>query len=258
MPDVVALVAGLAGHNSPEDEVWAAEFTACDELTCPRLHVNDAVIAHAGAFVSRPGIVVIAGTGSIIFGVTEAGRQVRNYDFHHAPATAARYLAYNAVHRLLAGEVAGDDAFLAEVLAYWQVVDLRALREMGLFGFVADRFERDRRFGEMAPLVTAAAERGSPVARQICDQAAEALGVGVRLIGGCFLSESVPVAFIGGAVGSTYLRRALESTLMRAEKPRFVIEEPVFSSAVGAIIMALQNCGTRIDDAVASNLCVWP
>ena len=74
--EVEALVAGFAGLDGPEDPDWADRFTAVPGLVCPRLSVNDAVIAHAGALLSRAGIIAISGTGSIVFGVTPDGRQV--------------------------------------------------------------------------------------------------------------------------------------------------------------------------------------
>ena len=40
-------------------------------------------VAWAGALTLQPGIIVIAGTGCIVFGVTETGREVRNYSFEH-------------------------------------------------------------------------------------------------------------------------------------------------------------------------------
>jgi N-acetylglucosamine kinase-like BadF-type ATPase len=76
-------VAGFAGLDAPEDQEWADRFTAVPGLVCPRLSVNDAVIAHAGALRSLPGIIAISGTGPIVFGVTPDVRQIRNYDFGH-------------------------------------------------------------------------------------------------------------------------------------------------------------------------------
>lgn len=244
LSDVAALVVGIAELNAPEDEVWATEFTTLPGLTCPRIHVNDAVVAHAGALESRPGIIAIAGTGSIVYGVTETGRQIRNYDFHHAPAAQARSLSYDAVHALLADEAEEDDAELVgAVLDFWQKGSLGELRELGLHGFIADRYERGRRFGEMAPLVTAAAGQGSPLACRVCDQVAEALGTSIRLVGGCFALDSVPVALIGGVIRSPYMQGAMARTLGGARGRRYDITEPVFSGEVGAARMALRHLG---------------
>jgi glucosamine kinase len=90
LADVCCLGAGFAGLDDPADHEWAERFTTLPGLDCPRLVVNDAVVAHAGALLSQPGIIAISGTGSIIFGVTESGRHVRNYDFGHYAPTAAR------------------------------------------------------------------------------------------------------------------------------------------------------------------------
>ena len=244
LSDVAALVAGLAELNEPKDEVWAADFTTLPGLNCPRILVNDAVVAHAGALESRPGIIAIAGTGTIIFGVTEAGEAVRNYDFHHTSPTHARALSYATLHSLLAGEAgAADTEFGEAILRFWSVGSLGELRALGRQGFIADHFERRRRFGEMAPLVTAAAALGAPLARRACGQVAHALGRGIRLVGGCFASETIPVALIGGVIRSPYMQDAVAHTLHNGAGKRYDIVEPAASGEAGAALMALQTLG---------------
>ena len=239
--DVAALVAGLANIDTPEDQVWADEFTTLPGLSCPRLHVNDAVVAHAGALESRPGIIAIAGTGSIIYGVTETGRAVRGYDFHYGPATQARSLTYAVLHCLLAGDAGrGDGELVAAILDFWEVPDLADLRELGTQGFVADRFERNRRLGEMAPVVTAAATDGAPLARRECDRVAEMLGLGIRLVGGCFEGGPVPVALIGGMIRSPYVQEAVARVLDKSAGGQYTIVKPAASGEAGAARMALQ------------------
>ncbi len=255
LSDVAALTAGLAGLDDPEDQVWADDFTAFPEITGPRLHVNDAVVAHAGALESRPGIIAIAGTGSIVYGVTETGQAIRNYDFHHSPATQARSLAYNTVHAVLAGEAGeADREFVADILAFWNVGNIGELRELGQQGFVADRFERSRRFGELAPLVTAAALQGVPLACRECDAVAQCLGQSIRLVGGCFEGEAVSVAFIGSLIRSPYMQAAMARALAQSKDKRFDIVEPAFSSETGAALMALQELGIGMTDALRAAL----
>jgi glucosamine kinase len=67
------VVIGIVGYDTPSDLNWIAPLTKLPELTCPVWHVNDAVSAHSGALMGRSGIIVIAGTGSIIVGITEDG-----------------------------------------------------------------------------------------------------------------------------------------------------------------------------------------
>lgn len=255
LTDVVGLVAGIAGLDSPEDQEWANKFTDVPGLNCPRLHVNDAIVAHAGALESQPGIIAISGTGSIIFAATESGQHIRNYDFHHYAYSAARYLSYDVVYRLLAGDIQPEDSgFIAEVLAFWEAKDLTELRERGIVGFSTDRFERNRLFGEMAPLVTTAALQGVPLARTACDAAIDGLAVGIRLLGNCFTSETVSIAFIGSVVNSNYVRQGIANALAKSVTRQYRIVGAAFSSEVGAVLMALSRHGVAIDGTLISSL----
>jgi glucosamine kinase len=252
---VVALVAGFAGLDGPEDQEWADRFTAVPGLVCPRLSVNDAVIAHAGALRSQPGIIAISGTGSIVFGVTPDGRQVRNYDFgHYAPSTA-RHLSYEAVYRLIAGEMeTADHGFLEAVLAFWGTTDVAALAELGAGGFVSDRQERNYRFEAMAGLVTAAAEQSVPIGCAVCDQAATSLGIGIRLVGACFPEARVPVALVGSVIRSPPVERVVKEVLARNANRDYQVVEPELSPVQGAVLMALERCGRAIDTALVQRL----
>lgn len=255
LSDVAALVAGLAELDEPKDEIWANDFTALPELVCPRLHVNDAVVAHAGALESRPGIIAIAGTGTIIFGMTETGEAVRNYDFHHSSPAHARALSYATVHSLLAGETEPADTDVIEaILHFWNVDSVGQLRVLGRAGFIGDHFERSRRFGDMAPLVTAAALEGAPLACRACDQAACDLSRGIRLVGGCFERESISIALIGSLIRSSYMQTAMARILAQSENKRYCIVEPAFSSEVGAALMALQLAGVETSEGLRATL----
>jgi glucosamine kinase len=256
--DVRALVAGIAGLDAPDDQAWAARFTDLSGLAGHRVQVNDAVVAHAGALASRPGIIAIGGTGSIILAVTAEGRQLRNYDFHHYAPASARHLAYDLVYRILAGQASTADApLVADVLVYWQMADLPALHALGAGGFVEEPFERTWRFGEMGPLVTEAAARGLPLARRVCDHAADALATGIQLVGASFTERPVPVALIGGAVRSAYMQQAVRAALDRCAGHPYRLVDPAFPCAAGAVLMALKAAGVTPDATVERNLAAW-
>ena len=252
--EVAALVAGIAGLNRPEDQVWAERFTAVPGLNGVRIHVNDAAVAHAGALGSRPGIIAIAGTGSAVYGVTPGGRPHFNTDFHHYARAAARHLAQDAVFLLLAGEAAPDDApLLSAVLRYWEQPDLAGLRELGARGFDPDPFTCSRRFAELAPRVTEAAGRGEPLALRVCSQAAETLATGIRLVGACFPDGPVSVALIGAVARSPVVTEALR---LRLEEGRggYQLVEPQHSCAEGAVLMALRAAGVPLTGEVLGAL----
>ncbi len=75
----VAVVAGLAGADRPQDrERLRAALLAQMPVNPIGLRVeHDALVALAAATGNKPGIILIAGTGSIAFGIDRNGRQVR-------------------------------------------------------------------------------------------------------------------------------------------------------------------------------------
>ena len=92
--------------------------------------------------------------------------------------------------------------------------------------------------------MTAAASDGAPLARRECDRAAEMLGTGIRLVGGCFAGDAVSVALIGGMVRSPYMQDAMERALGKSTGKRYDIKEynivePVACGEAGAARMAL-------------------
>lgn len=249
---IAALCAGLAGLESDQDMAWAEEFTdAFGPATASivRRHVNDGMVAHAGAFFGEPGIMAVSGTGSVVFGLNEAGRIVRNQDFHHY-ATAARFLAYEAIYKIIGGYAGeADQAWVSDILRYWGAGSVDELGEMGAGGFVRDEHERMRRFGAMAPYVTKAAGAGVPLARIVCDEAASALEEGIRIVGSRFSGETISVAFVGSVIRDPYIRRILTERLQQADAPgrkRFRVIEPALSPVAGAVVMALQSVGVAI------------
>jgi glucosamine kinase len=255
---VVSLVAGLAGLDEPDDLVWAERFTTVTGMTiCPTC-VNDAVVAHAGALRSRPGIIAIAGTGSIIFGVTETGRHIRNYDFYHYGSNA-RHLAYDTVYRILAGEAqAADAAFVQQVLSHFGLSDIRGLAELAATNVHQNRQELNRQYGNLAPHITAAAVRNEPLAYAACTAAGEALTRGIRLLGSMFVREAVECALIGSVIRSPTIKQQLTTALAQPANKQYTIVEPALSPSAGAVLMALQQQGVTVDDALCKTLGAHP
>jgi glucosamine kinase len=251
--DAVGLVAGMAGFNHESERHWAEAHTEVDGLDCPREFVNDAVVAHAGAFLGGPGIIVIAGTGSMILGITETGEQVRNDRYHHY-AGGARHLAFDAMARLLTGDDTDQDAdLLSAVLRFWNVPDKPGLREQARELESADRNEVKHRYGQLARLITSSADQ-SPLASAACRRLAEATAVGVRLLAAHFKSDVVPVSLHGGLATAPAFDSATRLALTAATRPRVEVVEPALSPLAGAALLALQQAGVTTDRAVTERL----
>ena len=252
---VAALVAGIAGLDEPDDHRWAAQFTSLPGLVVKPHCVNDAVVAWAGALTLQPGIIVIAGTGCIVFGVTETGREVRNYSFEHYAAATARHLTFATVFRVLAGETTGaDQGLIAQLLAYFGVATVRDLAEQAVQNETTDHRALVRFYSDCAPLITAAATAGVPLACTVCTAAAAALAQGVRVVGSLFDSAIIPYALIGSVARTPYLQQQVTQTLDQPANKRYCAVEPAFSPEAGAVLLALQQLNTPIDKGLLQRL----
>jgi glucosamine kinase len=252
---VRGVVAGVAGYDSESDLEWVSALTRLDGLDCPRRHVNDSLIAQVGAFLFDPGIVAISGTGSIVFGVNEGGRGISNYQFRHYAATAARFLSFEAVFAIIAGETDKTDAeLIVQILQRFGAKDRRDLAARGADGFFEDRQVRNRHFGDLAPLVTAAALRGSHAAQRVCTAGARALATGIALVASGFASREVPVALIGSVINSPWIRADVVRILERKRDRVYRLVEPALPAVLGAAAMALRDAGVSVDEHVVASL----
>ena len=215
--DVIGLAAGIAGYDKRSDLRWVRKLTKVEGLRCVVQHANDAVVAHRGALLFRPGIVAIAGTGSVIAGINEKGKLIRNYDFRHYANNAACSLTYECVEKILAGEM-DDTDFTDQVLRYFGADDANALKALKEKDFGMGNAQRMKLFGDFAPAVTQAALDGSKLARQICTRAAEETIEGIRLLGKCFTSNPIPVALVGSAANSAFMKHAIAEQLRHKPK----------------------------------------
>lgn len=246
LSDVAGLAAGIAGYNGPSDLEWVCSLTDVDGLDCPIVSVNDAVIAHKGAFFAGPGIIAISGTGSTIFAITDSGEHIRNADFEHY-ATAARYLAYEAVHKIVAGETDFTDRALIDAAHTHFGDDLTAF-------FSADSFARRKRFGEFAPHITRAAMGGSHLAMALCDRAASALVTGARLLGARFGMADVPIVLIGSVANCDYIKNSIAELLTQRANRAYHLAESKLPPVLGAVLMAMECANIEVGDQALENL----
>lgn len=156
--NVRAVAAGIAGYDDESDLSWVTSLTDVEDLECPKWHYNDTVAALYGSFIMKPGIVAISGTGSVIAAITENREYLRNYDFHHYASSAARFIAYEAVYEVLAGEADQTDSNLVQgMLRHWRTEKITDFYGIAKNGFNSDRRARDKQFGQFASVLTNAA-----------------------------------------------------------------------------------------------------
>jgi glucosamine kinase len=239
--DIDAAVIGLAGAGGDGERkalVDAIHTSLSPEGGghIPITIESDARIALEGAFGGGPGVVVIAGTGSIVIGKTSGGeiRRVGGWG------------------RTLGDEGSGYDLGLRAIRAITRDFDGResagSLRET-----LAARFEWSTReaviasvyrgnldIPSIAPLVLDAAAAGDPVGLAILHDAAALLADQVRVIvRELGAREPSGVVFIGGLIDHTTLYAGILRDAIVAASPGVEVRPPLHPPAYGAVLMAI-------------------
>jgi N-acetylglucosamine kinase-like BadF-type ATPase len=230
---------GLSGGGSADKQLLMGQILASDHLSV----TNDATIALSGALAGEPGIVVIAGTGSIAFGRNAQGRTARagGWGYLFGDEGGAFWIVREALRAALRWEEGwGSPTALRAIL-----LDATRARNMNdlMHRCYTSEFPRPR-IASLALQVNYAAEAGDPVARQILRDAAQELAALARAIRSQLFdaSEPVPCAYVGGVFHSRGLRSGFRETLER--EPGLLATAPVHDPAVGALLEAYRVVGT--------------
>ena len=255
--NIVGLTAGIAGYDKESDLAWIRELTNINGLHCPIRHINDAVAANVGAFLFKPGIVAISGTGSIVYGITEKSRHIRNYDFGPYLSTAARFLSFEVVQRIIVGEANHTDANLVNtVFEYFGVTDVTSLANAYLQICTKSKVQRDKIFGDLAPEITKAIAQGSRLAKKTCTIIATNIVTGIKLVGAYFESGSVLVALVGAVAGNAFIAEKVAKLLLaKGNNRQYALVKPAAPPVLGAVIMAMRDYRPELGEGFLANIC---
>jgi glucosamine kinase len=210
---------------------------------------HDAPIALAGAVLTRPALVVIAGTGSVAYGENAAGAPLRigGWGYLFGDAGSAFAIARDALAYAMAQDDRGASSPLGEAaLAFFDRGDLRSLATAALQG----RISRGE-VAAFARVVHDAARLGDAEARALIEAAADALASLAataleRLNAG---TRSIPVAFAGGSFASeSFFSRTRERLADLA--PGAIAVRPRHEPAVGAALLALADAGLALPERI--------
>ncbi len=248
--EVSAAAARAAGLELPAEGLWAgltgagreeARLAVEREIlrmgTARKVRIGtDITAAFHDAFGEGPGILLIAGTGSIAMGRAEDGRQTRVGGWgHHLGDEGSGYALGAAALRCAAWQADGRapaTGLPADVLAF-----LGMARAEDLIPWAATAAKKD--VAALAPTVGEAAAAGDPAALEIVAQAVrdmEAHAVALREKLGPWRAAP-PLAFSGGLLQrGRPLRTPLEAALA-ARGFALVDREP--DPALGAARLAL-------------------
>jgi N-acetylglucosamine kinase-like BadF-type ATPase len=202
---------------------------------------HDAEIALTGAHAGNPGIIVIAGTGSMAFGRNAAGITARAGGWGYIFGDEGG--AFDFTRRALRAALQQEEGWGPPTKLREMLLDATGAPDANsLMHRFYNEFSRSS-IAALAPLVTSAAERGDRTAAQIIQDACQELvwfveGVHRQLF---HARESVPVGCIGGVFQSMLIRETFAAELQNRIACPAV--PPRFPPAAGAIMEALRLDG---------------
>jgi N-acetylglucosamine kinase-like BadF-type ATPase len=204
------------------------------------LVVNDALIALAAGAEDAPAIVIIAGTGSIVYGRNAGGEAARAGGWGHMIGDEGSGYwigreALSAVMRAFDGRGPAT-RLTAGILAHLNLND-----ESRLPRIVYDRETPRVTVAAMGPIVQQAADEGDAVAQRILERAADELVLGAHSVASRLEMRGDEFTFLlaGGAFRVVPWLAAEVSRRLVEVAPRCQVEMLDEEPAVGAVWLAL-------------------
>jgi N-acetylglucosamine kinase-like BadF-type ATPase len=251
-----AVVAGLAGAGRVLDQQRIMErlleIARIKNFNLEKVSIeSDARIALEGAFSGKPGVVVISGTGSIVFGKDERDRIYRAGGWgrligDEGSGYAIGRESFRAVAKMLDGH--GDKTKLVKLFN----------EKFGLGSqdtIIEAIYSENYDLASVVPAVMEAASKGDPVAKKIFIRACSDL---VDVIETVLMKmkkgkKSVPkrsLAFVGSLLmHDNFYSHKIRSAIKR-EVPLVSIRNAESSPVVGAALMAIRSLHEERGDKI--------
>ncbi len=243
--DFASVCLGFSG-GAEDKEAYSRELIRSHKYKI----THDAEIALSGATEGQPGIVIIAGTGSIAFGRNESGRTARagGWGYILGDEGGGFDLTRQALRSALRHEEGwGVPSTLRDrLLAATGAVNINQL----MHRFYTPDFSRPA-IAALSSMVSEAAEEGDAEAQRILFDAASQLVTYVEGVHRVIFQtmQPVPIAYIGGVFKSRLLLEEFVKTI----RYRLAggVAPPKLGPAAGALLEALRADGNA---SAVSNL----
>ena len=199
--------------------------------------VTDAQIALWGAIETAPGIVVIAGTGSMAWGEDRAGKTARAGGWGYAFGDEGG--GFDLVRKAMRAALKAEEGWGPDTSLRTLFLENSRAETMNdlLHRFYADGLPRDA-IASLAPLVDQAAGEGDEVARAILDAAGQDLARLAEAVRGQLFAnnETVTIAYSGGVFRSARVLEAFRARLTENVREPNHVTAPLRSPAHGALL----------------------
>ncbi len=198
--------------------------------------VSDARIALEGAFSSLPGSILIAGTGSIMFGkdknenIHRVGGFGRLIGDEGSGLTLGRK-GLNILAKYF--DERGKQTLLKDKIEkHFEIFDQSQL--------ISKVYNGEIKIQEVAPLVLEAATEGDELCLNILDEETNELLLHIVAMTKKLKEEKMKLVFIGG----TIINESIYSNMLKEKielfLPKIIIQQPDYPPEIGAVILAKQ------------------
>lgn len=232
---------GVAGGARPQTTHAIRRFVS--ELVSGEVEVvGDMVIAMEAASGEGPGVIVIAGTGSIAYGRNAAGQTARagGWGFAISDEGSGHWIGVRAVAAAMRSHDQGQNTPLLEsTMKAWGV----STREQMI---VAANASPQPDFAGLLPAVLAALHADDPTAHDIFAQAGAELAALAKIVLARLFDagDAAPVAMSGGVFRNCSLVRQVFYNNVRLDYPKVVVNPSVVDPVKGALEIARRGART--------------
>jgi N-acetylglucosamine kinase-like BadF-type ATPase len=241
---------GITGANG------RTEAAVRDCVSARRFRLaNDKVNALASVTAGKPGVVVIAGTGTIAYGENARGQtaDASGWGFLLGDEGGGFWIARRAIAAACrAYDRRGAPTSLTEALL--GAAGVKDLWDLHALIYSAELPRAD--MAALARVVPEAARSGDRAAGRILREAGTELGLSAGVVAKRLRMHRgwTTVGMVGGVFRMSGDVRASFRRKVRGSVPRAVFAEARFTPAVGSVLLALKLAGVRVTRKVSANL----
>ena len=228
---------GMSGGPADKEAILAKILPAKKLIV-----TTDALIALSGATAGEPGVVTIAGTGSIAFGRNAAGETARADGWGYLFGDQGS--GFDIVRQAVRAALRFAEGWGPETALHGMLLEVTGAPDANeaMHRLYTNEWPRPR-VASLSKLVDAAAAEGDEVARDILANAAQQLAMlAITVRQQLFRpEETVMICHVGGVFRSRYLLARFRQLLELADGCR--PEPPRYGPPAGALIEAYRAAG---------------
>jgi N-acetylglucosamine kinase-like BadF-type ATPase len=237
---VAQICIGAAGVSNPKVTTWLEQNVRENGYSGPLTITGDQETALYGAQNAMKGIILIAGTGSICFGVNDKSEHHRTGGFGHLIDDEGS--GYSIGRDLISTLVRAEDGRISNSIIpamVYNQLQLSTVQE--IIGFVYSKETTKKDIAALAPIMTLACEEQDKQALELAERCGASLyELTVPVIERLRLHES-PIAIAGSVLQkSRFVRDVLERKLEQ-NYPAAKLIMPYRDAAYGAVLMGLSK-----------------